>query len=203
MVVVRLSDDIVLGFQHRDDAERFWADLRERFLRFGLELNDDKTRLIEFGRFAARDREARGLGKPETFDFLGLTHICARNRHGRFKLKRVTSKKRLRAKLQSVKAELRRRMHRPIPEQGAWLQRVVRGHLAYYAVPDNSAALRAFVNTVTRLWLRTLRRRSQKTRMTWERMRPIANQWLPKPRILHPWPNARYDAKTQGKSPVH
>ena len=202
MLAVRFADDLVVGFEHRDDAERFWADLRERFTQFGLELNDDKTRLIEFGRFAARDREARGLGKPETFDFLGLTHICARNRHGRFKLKRVTSKKRLRAKLHAVKAELRRRMHLPIPEQGKWLAQVVRGHLAYYAVPDNSAAIGAFVNTVTRLWLRTLRRRSQKTRMTWARMRRLANRWLPKPRILHPWPSVRFDATTQGKSPV-
>jgi RNA-directed DNA polymerase len=202
VLAVRFADDLVMGFQHRDDAERFWADLRERFAQFGLELNDDKTRLIEFGRFAARDREARGLGKPETFDFLGLTHICATTRNGRFKLKRVTSKKRLRAKLQSVKADLRRRMHLPIPEQGKWLAQVVRGHLAYYAVPDNSAAIGAFVNSVTRLWLRTLRRRSQKTRMTWERMRRIAERWLPRPRILHPWPNARYDAKTQGRSPV-
>jgi RNA-directed DNA polymerase len=203
MVVVRFADDIVMGFQHGDDAERFRADLRERFAQFNLELNDDKTRLIEFGRFAASNRAARGLGKPETFEFLGLTHICARNRHGRFKLKRVTSKKRLRAKLREVKTELRRRMHLPIPEQGAWLARVVRGHLAYYAVPDNSEALRAFVQAVIRQWLRTLRRRSHKTRMTWERMRRLADRWLPKPRILHPWPNARYDARTQGKSPVH
>jgi len=203
VVAVRFADDIVMGFQHRDDAERFWADLRERFAQFNLELNDDKTRLIEFGRYAAQNREARGLGKPETFEFLGLTHICARNRHGGFKLKRVTSRKRMRAKLREVKAELRRRMHLPISEQGAWLGRVVRGHLAYYAVPDNSEALRAFVHGVIRHWLRTLRRRSQRTRITWERMRRIADRWLPKPRILHPWPNARYDAITQGKSPVH
>jgi group II intron reverse transcriptase/maturase len=202
VVVVRFADDIVVGFQHRDDAERFWADLRERFAQFGLELNGDKTRLIEFGRFAAQNREARGLRKPETFDFLGFTHICAKNRHGRFKLKRVTSKKRMRTKLRAVKTELRRRMHLPIPEQGAWLGRVVRGHLAYYAVPDNSEALRAFVNTVIRHWLRTLRRRSQRTRMTWERMRRLADRWIPTPRILHPWPNARYDATTQGRSPV-
>ena len=197
------SDDLVVGFQHRDDAERFWADLRERFGQFGLELNDEKTRLIEFGRFAAQNREARGLGKPETFDFLGLTHICAKDRHGRFKLKRVTSRKRMRAKLHAVKTELRRRTHLPIPEQGAWLGRVVRGHLAYYAVPDNSAALRAFVEAVKRIWLRALRRRSQRHRVTWERMRRIANHWLPKPRIQHPWPDARYDATTQGRSPVH
>ena len=126
-----------------------------------------------------------------------------KDRRGRFKLRRVTSKKRLRAKLSSVKTELRRRTHLPIPEQGAWLGRVVRGHLAYYAVPDNSAALRAFVEAVKRIWLRALRRRSQRHRVTWERMRRIANHWLPKPRIQHPWPDARYDATTQGRSPVH
>jgi group II intron reverse transcriptase/maturase len=203
MAVVRFADDVVACFQRRDDAERFWADLRERFARFALELNDDKTRLIEFGRFAVERRAARGLGKPETFDFLGLTHICARDRHGRFKLKRVTSKKRMRAKLHEVKAELRRRMHLPLPEQGAWLGRVVRGHLAYYAVPDNSEALRAFVNAVIRLWLKALRRRSQRHRLTWERMRRPADRWIPKPRILHPWPQVRFNAKTQGRSPVH
>ena len=143
VVVVRFADDLVVSFQYRDDAERFWADLRERFATFGLELNDDKTKLIEFGRFA-QTREANGLGKPETFEFMGFTHICAKSRAGRFKLKRVTSKKRMRAKLHEVKAELRRRMHHPIPQQGAWLARVVRGHLAYYAVPDNSEAHRAF-----------------------------------------------------------
>jgi group II intron reverse transcriptase/maturase len=203
VIVVRFADDFVMGFEHQDDAERFLTHLRERFARFGLALNEDKTRLIEFGRFAARNRRARGLGKPETFDCLGFTHICAKDRRGRFKLKRVTSRKRLRAKLSQVKTELRRRMHLPIPEQGAWLARVVRGHLNYYAVPDNSEALRAFVNGVIRHWLRTLRRRSQRTRLTWTRMRRHTDHWIPKPRILHPWPDARLDATTQGRSPVH
>jgi RNA-directed DNA polymerase len=202
VVAVRFADDIVVGFQHRDEAERFWADLRERFAQFNLELNDDKTRLIEFGRFAASNRAARGLRKPETFDFLGFTHICAKDRHGRFKLRRVTSKKRLRAKLRAVKAELRRRMHQPIPEQGEWLARVVRGHLVYYAVPDNSQALRAFREEVKRHWLRTLRRRSQRTRMTWKRILILADRWLPQPRIVHPWPDVRFAARTQGRSPV-
>ncbi len=202
IVVVRFADDIVMGFQHRDDAERFWADLRERFAQFNLELNDEKTQLIEFGRFAARDREAQGLRKPETFEFLGFTHMCAKDRGGRFKLKRVTSKKRMRAKLSAVKAELRRRMHLPVPEQGEWLGRVVRGHLAYFAVPDNSQALRAFRREVTRHWQHALRRRSQKSRMTRERMRLLEDRWLPQPRILHPWPNVRFNAKTQGRSPV-
>jgi len=202
VVVVRFADDIVAGFQHRDDAERFWADLRERFAQFNLELNGDKTRLIEFGRYAAQNREARLLPKPETFEFLGLTHICAKDRHGRFKLKRVTSKKRMQAKLRAVKTELRRRMHLPVPEQGEWLARVVRGHLAYYAVPDNSQAIHAFRQEVIRAWHRALRRRSQRTSMTGKRMRRIAEHWLPQPRILHPWPDARFNSKTQGRSPV-
>ena len=202
VVVVRFADDLVVSFQYRDDAVRFWADLRDRFATFGLELNDDKTRLIEFGRFAAQTREANGLGKPETFEFLGFTHVCAKSRAGRFKLKRVTSKKRMRAKLHEVKAELRRRMHHPIPEQGAWLARVVRGHLAYYAVPDNSEALRAFANAVIRYWLQTLRRRSQRHRMNRDRIHRLASRWLPQPRILHPWPTTRFDATTQGRSPV-
>ena len=202
VVVVRFADDLVLGFQHRDDAERFWADLRERFAQFNLELNDDKTRLIEFGRFAAENREAQGLRKPETFDFLGFTHICAKDRRGRFKLKRLTSKKRMRAKLSAVKTELRRRMHLPVPEQGEWLGRVVRGHLAYFAVPDNSQALRAFRRESVRHWQHTLRRRSQRGRVTREEMRRLADQWIPQPRILHPWPDARLNAKTQGRSPV-
>ena len=202
MVVVRFADDIVMGFQHRDDAERFWADLRERFAQFNLELNDDKTRLIEFGRFAAENREAQGLRKPETFEFLGFTHICAHDRGGRFKLKRVTSKKRMRTKLSAIKIELRRRMHQPVPEQGEWLGQVVRGHLAYFAVPDNSQALRAFRKEITRHWRHTLKRRSQKSYVTRKRMWLLENQWLPQPRILHPWPNVRFNAKTQGRSPV-
>src|SRR5450631_1751646 len=166
VVVVRFADDFVVGFQRRDDAEQFWADLRERFARFGLELHEGKTRLIEFGRYAAENRESCGLPKPETFDFLGLTHICAKDRRGRFRLQRVTSKKKMCAKLHEVKAELRRRMHLPIPEQGAWLARVVRGHYTYYAVPDNGRALNAFRLLVTRLWLQALRRRSQRDNMT-------------------------------------
>ena len=192
----------MVGFEHRDDAERFLTDLRERFARFALELADDKTRLIEFGRFAAERRAARGDGRPETFDFLGLTHICAKTRKGRFALKRVTSKKRMRAKLHAIKTELRRRAHLPIPAQGAWLGAVVRGHLNYYAVPNNSDAVRAFRDQITRHWRRALRRRSQRSRMPWQRMNRIANRWLPAARIQHPWPQARFDAITQGRSPV-
>ncbi len=202
VILSRFADDYVAGFQHRDDAERFLADLRDRFAQFGLELHPDKTRLIEFGRFAARNRARRGDRKPETFDFLGFTHICATNRHGRFKVKRVTSKKKMRAKLKSVKTDMRRRMHHPIPEQGRWLARVLQGHYNYYAVPDNSDALRGFRARVIRHWRHALGRRSQKGRITWQRAGRLADRWLPKPRVLHPWPDTRFDAKTQGRSPV-
>jgi RNA-directed DNA polymerase len=202
VIFSRFADDYVAGFEHREDAERFLADLRERFATFALELHPDKTRLIEFGRFAARDRARRGDRKPETFTFLGFTHMCAKDRHGRFKLKRVTSKKKMQAKLRSVKTEMRRRMHHPIPEQGRWLARVLQGHYNYYAVPDNSEALHGFRRRAIRLWLQALRRRSQKDRLTWSYMLRLQARWLPEPRILHPWPNQRFDARTQGKSPV-
>lgn len=193
---------LVVGFEHRDDAERFQEDLRARLAEFSLELNAEKTRLIEFGRFAARDRKARGLGKPETFTFLGFTHVCAKTRKGRFKLKRITDSKRRRRKLSAVKTELRRRRHLPIPEQGRWLASVLRGHCNYYAVPDNSKALNAFRRQIIRYWLKSLRRRSQRHRLTWERMWRLADRWLPTVRILHPWPEARFDARIQGRSPV-
>jgi RNA-directed DNA polymerase len=202
VILCRYADDFLAGFEHRDDAERFLADLRDRFAQFGLELHPDKTRLIEFGRFAAQDRARRGDRKPETFEFLGFTHICATTRHGRFKLKRVTSKKKMRAKLKSVKTEMRRRMHHPIPEQGHWLARVLQGHYNYYAVPDNSDALRGFRERVIRHWRQALSRRSQKGQITWQRAGHLADRWLPQPRILHPWPDARFDAKTRGRSPV-
>ena len=202
VILVRFADDYVAGFEHRDDAERFLADLRERFAKFALELHPEKTRLIEFGRFAAERRAARGLRKPDTFEFLGFTYICAKGRGGRFKVKRITSKKKMRSKLHAVKAEMRLRMHHPIPEQGRWLARVLQGHYNYYAVPDNIEALRGFRERVIRHWRHTLSRRSQNGRITWERTRRLADQWLPQPRILHPWPNVRFDARTQGKSPV-
>ena len=203
MVIVRWADDFVVGFEHRQDAERFWAELRDRLAMFGLELHAEKTRLIEFGRNAARDRKARGLGKPETFQFLGFTHVCGKTRKtGRFKLRRITDSKRVRAKLLAVKREMARRMHQPVPEQGRWLTSVLRGHYQYYAVPDNIEALRAFREGLVRHWLRSLRRRSQRSRMTWERMRRLADRWLPQPRILHPWPEQRFAAITQGRSPV-
>jgi len=202
VVLVRFADDYVAGFEHREDAERFLADLRVRFAGFGLELHPEKTRLIEFGRFAAKNRASRGERKPETFTFLGLTHACARTRAGRFKLKRITSKKKMQAKLRDLTTEMRRRMHHPIPEQGAWLARVLDGHYRYYAVPDNGKALDAFRERVIWHWWRMLRRRSQRSGMTRERMRRLAARWLPTPCILHPWPGARFDARTQGRSPV-
>jgi RNA-directed DNA polymerase len=202
VVIVRFADDAVVAFEHREDAERFWADLRDRLARFGLELNAEKSRLIEFGRFAARDRKARGLGKPETFQFLGFTHVCAKTRKRRFKLRRITDRKRVRAKLRALKGEMRRRMHLPIPEQGRRLASVLRGHHNYYAVPDNAEALQAFRYHLSWHWYNALRRRSQKTRLTWERMYRLSDRWLPTPRILHPWPDDRFAANTQGRSPV-
>jgi group II intron reverse transcriptase/maturase len=203
VVIVRFADDFVVGFEHRDDAERFWVDLRERLAQFSLELNAEKTRLIEFGRFATGNRKAQGLGKPETFQFLGFTHVCAKTRKsGRFKLKRITDSKRVRAKLRAKRLEMRRRMHQPIPEQGRWLASVLRGHYQYYAVPDNIEALSAFRKGLIRHWLWSLRRRSQRSTMTWERTWRLADQWLPEPRILHPWPERRFAAITQGRRPV-
>jgi len=203
VIVVRFADDFVVGFEHRDDAQRFWAALRERFARFGLELQDEKTRLIEFGRFAAERRRARGLGRPESFEFLGFTHVCARTKKtGWFALRRVTSKKRLRAKLVQVKEELMRRRDQPIPEQGQWLASVVRGHCNYYAVPGNIDAVEAFRDQAARHWRMALRRRSQRTSLTWNRMDRLKSRWLPPVRIQHPWPSERFDARTRGKSPV-
>ncbi|MCI0410987.1 MAG: group II intron reverse transcriptase/maturase [Acidobacteria bacterium] len=196
MIIVRWADDFVVGFQDQGDAKQFLHDLRERFAKFSLELHADKTRLIEFGRFAAKNRAERGLGKPETFDFLGFTHICGKGRSGQFWLRRTTIKKRMRAKLAEVNGQLKRRRHRPIPEQGRWLESVVRGHLNYYAVPGNFRAIQAFRMQVTRNWLKALRHRSQRHRLNWERMNRLAERWLPPAQILHPYPEARFAART-------
>jgi RNA-directed DNA polymerase len=202
VIIVRFADDSICGFQHRADAQRFLAYLRQRMAKFGLELHPDKTRLIEFGRFASGNRGDRGLGKPETFDFPGFTHICGTSRKGRFALKRVTIAKRMRMALVRIKDELKRRMHQPVPVLGRWLASVARGHMAYYAVPGNTQAVGAFRIQVTRYWLKTLRRRSQRTAITWERMSRLQTRWLPKVRIMHPYPDVRFDAKTRGRSPV-
>jgi group II intron reverse transcriptase/maturase len=196
VIVVRYADDSVLGFQYRADAERFLQDWRSRLQRFGLELHPDKTRLIEFGRYAAANRKQREEGKPETFNFLGFTHICGQSRKtGKFLVLRTTIRKRLLAKLKQVKDELRMRMHQPLAEMGKWLRSVVQGYFNYHAVPGNLASLQSFRLEVCKRWLRVLFRRSQKSRMTWERLAGFAAQWLPLPRILHPYPNLRFDAK--------
>ncbi len=195
VIFVRYADDIVAGFEYEADAKRFHADAQQRMEQFALSLHPDKTRLIEFGRFAAERRAERGLGKPETFNFLGFTHICGRNTQGKFQLIRKTRRDRMRTRLQKIKEELRRRWHLSIPEQGKWLRQVVIGYLAYHAVPTNSRRISAFRHIVVGLWRQALRRRSQKDRTTWERIRRIASDWLPTPRILHPWPEARFDVK--------
>ncbi len=189
VIVVRFADDIVLGFEVRSDAERFRAELEERFRKFSLELHPEKTRLLEFGRQAAESRKRRGLGKPETFAFLGFTHICGKTSQGRFAVLRQTIRKRLQAKLQEVKTELRRRMHEPIPVVGQWLRAVVSGHLRYYGVPSNRYALAHFRFTVGKLWHRALKGRSQTGRVPWERMQRLIQRWLPPVRICHPYPS--------------
>jgi group II intron reverse transcriptase/maturase len=204
VIIVRWADDFVLGFQYEDDAKRFLEELRDRFSKFSLELHPEKTRLIRFGRFARRDcRRFDGRRKPETFNFLGFTHCCGVNRNGKFRVCRTTMRKRLTAKLHEVKPELQKRMHQSIPEQGAWLASVVRGYFNYHAIPGNWAALGAFRTQCSRLWYKTLRRRSQKKRLTWERMIRIIATWLPPAGIIHPWPEQRLAAITQGRSRVH
>jgi group II intron reverse transcriptase/maturase len=195
MIIVRYADDLVVGFEYEDEARRFLDAMRTRLEEFSLSLHPDKTRLIEFGRHAAAKRKRQGLDKPETFMFLGFTFICGKSRRGAFQLKRKTRRDRMRAKLLDIKEELRRRMHHPIPEQGKWLRQIIHGHLAYFAVPTNSRAVRAFRHKVADLWRRTLRRRSQKDGFTWERMEKLVNDWLPKPQILHPWPSVRFAVK--------
>ena len=192
MIIVRYADDLVVGFEHESDARRFWDAMRERLQEFSLSLHPDKTRLIEFGRRTATERKQRGLGKPETFNFLGFTLICGKSRRGSFMIHRKTRRDRMKAKLKEVKGELRRRMHRPIPEQGKWLKQVITGFFAYHAVPTNFRALLRFRAHIKDLWLRTLRRRSQKDQTNWERITKLADDFLPQPRILHPWPNQRF-----------
>ena len=193
VIIVRYADDFVMGFQRKSDAERFLESMEMRFADFGLEIHSEKTRLLEFGRFAEVDRKERGEGKPETFDFLGFTHICGRTRKNKsFTVRRKTIAKRLRAKIKEVRKEIVRMRHEPIPEQGKWLRAVVQGHLNYFAVPDNYEAINAFCNDVHRAWLFALRRRSQKSRkVTWDRFKRIIAAWIPKAKIKHPYPNQR------------
>jgi RNA-directed DNA polymerase len=195
MIIVRYADDVVVGFEHESDARRFWDAMRERLRKFSLSLHPEKTRLLEFGRHAATNRKRRGLGKPETFNFLGFTFICGKSLRGRFLLTRRSRRDRMKAKLKEVAGELRQRMHQSIPAQGIWLKQVVTGYFAYHAVPTNWAALGAFRDGITRRWWWTLRRRSQKSALNWTRMKQLAGDWLPKPQILHPWPNQRFAVK--------
>ena len=191
VIVVRFADDFVLGFEHRHEAERFLEALRERFARFNLTLHADKTRLIEFGRFAAAARKRRGEGKPETFDFLGFTHSCAVRRDGRFTIRRQTMRRRMQAKLREVRDTLRKRLHDPVPEQGRYLAAVVRGHARYYGVPGNGHALGTFRWAMIRLWWRSLNRRSQGRHVSWSRLLRYVRRWIPSARICHPYPSQR------------
>jgi RNA-directed DNA polymerase len=192
MIIVRYADDFIIGFQHESDGRRFLDEMRERLGKFALTLHPEKTRLIEFGRFAAERRERLGLGKPKTFNFLGFTFICGKTRSGKFQIKRKTRRDRMRTKLKMIKEEMWKRMHQPIPAQGKWLWHVVQGYFNYHAVPTNGRALHVFRRHVIDLWRRTLRRRSQKDRRTWAQMMQLAATWLPKPIILHPWPSERF-----------
>jgi RNA-directed DNA polymerase len=195
MVMTRYADDMVIGFEHKADATRFLATMRERFEKFALSLHPEKTRLIEFGRYAVHNRQRRGLGKPETFDFLGFTLICEQSRRGHFQIRRKTRRDRMRVKLKEIREELRWRRHHPIPEQGRWLQQVVRGYFNYHAVPTNAKALVAFREHVTVLWWKALKKRSHRDKTTLNRTRKIAKDWLPRPKILHPWPSIRFAVK--------
>lgn len=196
MIIVRYADDLVVGFEHRDEAERFKEELAARLKKFKLELQSEKTRLIEFGRKVMTGRKQRGEEKPETFNFLGFTHICSQNRKGNFCVLRQTMKKRMRAKLKALKIEMKRRLHGPIPEQGKWLRSVLLGHYRYYGVPRNGPAMEAFRKEVVRLWKQALGRRSQRSRITWEQLDRQTAKWLPYPRIYQPYPAQRLRVTT-------
>jgi hypothetical protein len=193
VMIVRYADDSVLGFESKNDVDRFLEDLRVRFAKFGLTLNEDKTRVLQFGRFAAQARAKQGLPKPPTFDFLGFTHICGKSRsNGWFQLKRLTSAKRMRARLKAIREALTRRMHEPIPEVGRWLRRVVQGYFNYHGVPGNVDRLDAFRKDVSRAWLHVLRRRGQRGRMPWTRLAVLVDRYLPRARVLQPYPHQRF-----------
>lgn len=200
VIVVRYADDSVLGFQYQAEADRFLEDFQERLGKFGLELHPEKTRRIEFGRYAERNRKKRGEGKPETFDFLGFTHISGKSRKGNFIVKRKTMAKRMRSKLQEMKRLLRERRHEPVPDTGEWLKSVVRGYFNYHAVAGNLDSLGVFRERLSRFWWHSLKRRSQKSRLSWERMHRLLERWLPRPRVLHPWPELRFAVRNQDRS---
>lgn len=196
VLVVRYADDFIAGFQHRNEAEQLLADLRERFRKFGLKLHPDKTRLIEFGRFAAEDRKNRGQGKPETFNFLGFTHCCGTDQRGKFTVVRKTMRQKMLKKLKEVHLELQRRRHQPVDKQGRYVQALVRGHVRYYGVPLNSRRIRAFRVLVIRLWKKWLSRRSQRGYLTWDRMQRYIDRWVPPAIICHPYPSLRFGPLT-------
>lgn len=202
VIIVRYADDFVMGFQHESDAVQFRADLQKRLEQFGLEVHPEKTRLLRFGRYAEERRRERGEGKPETFEFLGFTHMCGKTKNGCFLLIRHTSKKRMRAKLKTIREDLFRQRHLPVQVQGQKLEAVVRGYYAYHAVPTNMHRLNGFRTEVLRAWRHALGRRGQQTRATWARMNRLGKQWLPSPRVLHPYPWDRFDERTQGGSRV-
>jgi RNA-directed DNA polymerase len=191
MTVIRYADDVVVGFQYPDEARRFLRELRDRLARFGLEVHPEKTRLLEFGRYAAHNRRHRGAGKPESFTFLGFTHLCSTTRNGRFCVLRISQRSKVQAKLMELSRNLRRRLCEPIPSVGKWLAQVLRGHYQYYGVPRNTPALKSFRHAVVCLWKQALGRRSQKGKITWERMKRLADKWLPNPSVMHPYPNQR------------
>jgi RNA-directed DNA polymerase len=195
VMVVRYADDLVMGFQHKEEAEQFLEEFRKRLAEFGLELHPEKTRLIEFGRFATASRKQRGEGEPESFAFLGFMHRCGTNSRGNFVIWRQTVRKRLEEKLQVVKQRLRERMHEPVPKVGEWLGRVVNGHYGYHAVPGNWASLHRFRERVGRYWRQALERRSQKGRLSADRLGRLLDRWLPRPRLMHPYPEVRFDAR--------
>ena len=192
MIIVRYADDIVLGFQHESDARRFWDAMCDRLREFALSLHPDKTRLIEFGRHAAANRKRRGLGKPDTFKFLGFVLICGKSRRGTFLVMRKTRRDRMNATLRKIKEELQRRRHQPLPETGKWLAQVVSGYFGYHAVPTNTEAISAFRYHVINLWQRQLGRRSQRARVVWDRMNMLVDEFIPKARVRHPWPSVRF-----------
>jgi RNA-directed DNA polymerase len=200
VIVVRYADDSVLGFQYAEEADRFLRDFRERLGKFGLELHPEKTRRIEFGRWAEQNRKKRGEGKPETFDFLGFTHISGKNRKGNFTVRRKTMGKRMRTKLLQIKEQLRIRMHNPIVDTGKWLKSVVQGYFHYHAVPGNLDSMKMFRERISRYWRHSLLRRSQKHRLSWERFNRLLERWLPRPRLLHPWPELRFAVRNQDRS---
>ncbi len=199
VTIVRYADDWVMGFQYQNEAERFLQEVKDRLAKFGLSLHQEKTRLIEFGRFAASNRQKRRVGKPETFDFLGFTHICGKTKkNNKFTIRRKTIPKRIRAKLKEVRKKIMKNRHIPVPDQGKWLRSVLIGHFNYYGVPGNRKAIDSFRTEVMRTWFYALRRRSQTARtLTWDRIKKLVRTWLPTAKVKHPYPSERLHVNYQ------